>query len=186
MEIVEPIRSKQLIYNIYDYLENKKRVGVRKKRDFALVYVGFNTGLRISDLLSLRKYQFENVKHLIVKEGKTRKTRKMIIRPRMRKIIYDYIKENNVKDYLFTKRFKQEKMSRYAAYDVIKDIEKQFKLSNLGTHTLKKTFGYHFYKDTSDLPKLQYIFNHASAEETLGYIGINQDEMDEVLIDFEI
>jgi hypothetical protein len=30
------------------------------------------------------------------------------------------------------------------------------------------------------------LFNHASAEETLGYIGINQDELDEVLIDFEI
>jgi len=186
MEIVEPIRDKNLIYKIYDYLENKKSIGVPNKRDFVLIYMGFNTGLRISDLLSLRKYQFEHPKHLIVKEGKTKKTRKMIIRPRMRKIVNEYILNNNIKDYLFIKRYTEEKISRYAAYDVIKDIEKKFKLNNLGTHTLKKTFGYHFYKDKDDLPKLQYIFNHASADETLGYIGINQDEMDSVLIDFEI
>jgi len=87
MEIVEPIRDKNLIYNIYNYLENKKSIGVAKNRDYVLVYVGFNTGLRISDLLSLRKFQFLNKEHLILRESKTKKLRKMIIKPRMRKIV---------------------------------------------------------------------------------------------------
>jgi integrase len=186
MEIVEPIRDKNLIYNIYDYLENKKCIGVANNRDYLLVYVGFNTGLRISDLLSLRKFQFLNKEHLILRESKTKKLRKMIIKPRMRKIVNDYIEFNNIQDFLFTARYKDTSMSRKTAYYIMKDIEKRFKLRNIGTHTLKKTFGYHFFKDTNKFTILQRLFNHASAEETLKYIGINQDELDEVLIDFEI
>ena len=186
MEIVEPIRDKNLIYNIYDYLENKKSVGVLKKRDYLLVYIGFNTGLRISDLLSLTRYQFENKEHLILRENKTNKLRKIIIKPRMKKIVNDYIALNNIHDYLFEARYKNTNISRKQAYYIMKDIEKKFNLKNIGTHTLKKTFGYHFFKDTKKFTILQRLFNHASAEETLKYIGINQDELDEVLIDFEI
>ncbi len=186
MEIVEPIRDKNLIYKIYDYLENKKCIGVAKKRDYVLVYTGFNTGLRISDLLALRKFQFYNKEHLILRESKTKKLRKMIIKPRMRKIVNDYIEENKIQDFLFTARYKNINISRKTAYDIMKDIEKKFRLKNIGTHTLKKTFGYHFFKDTNKFTILQRLFNHASAEETLKYIGINQDELDEVLIDFEI
>jgi len=46
---------------------------------------------------------------------------------------------------------------------------------NVGTHTLRKTFGYHFYKQTKDVAMLQNILNHSVQNITLRYIGITQD-----------
>ena len=47
---------------------------------------------------------------------------------------------------------------------------------NLGTHTLRKTFGYHYYQGTHDIAGLMKLFNHAKEETTLIYIGIASDE----------
>jgi len=185
MEFVEPIKDKKIIYAIYNYLENKTSIYVNIKRDYVLFYVGINLGLRISDLLNLESKHFYKNKYIYIREGKTNKRRKIIIKEKLCKIVNDYIKLNNIDGYLFTNRYK-DRMTRQCAYNIIKDIENYFGLKNLGTHTLKKTFGYHFYKDKNNLPLLQYIFNHAVPGETLKYIGISQDEMDEVLIDFEI
>ena len=49
----------------------------------------------------------------------------------------------------------------------------------MGTHTLRKTFGYHYYKKFKDIAMLQKIFNHSNPALTLNYIGIEQDKIDE-------
>ena len=49
----------------------------------------------------------------------------------------------------------------------------------IGTHSLRKTFGYHHYKKFGNLPLLQKIFNHSSSSVTLRYIGLEQDIIDE-------
>ena len=45
-----------------------------------------------------------------------------------------------------------------------------------GTHSMRKTFGYHHYKKYKDVAMLQKIFNHSSPAVTLTYIGIEQEE----------
>jgi integrase len=59
-------------------------------------------------------------------------------------------------------------------------------LDEIGTHTLRKTFGYHFYQQTKDVAMLQEIFNHSSPAITLKYIGVNQDSMDRAMTKFKI
>ena len=58
--------------------------------------------------------------------------------------------------------------------------------SRIGTHTLRKTFGYHFYKEKKDIALLQSILNHSSPSVTLRYIGINQDIIDKNLNTFKL
>ncbi|MDX9806823.1 MAG: site-specific integrase, partial [bacterium] len=53
-------------------------------------------------------------------------------------------------------------------------------------HTLRKTFGYHFYQKTKDVALLQQLFNHSAPSVTLRYIGINQDIMDMAIEDFSL
>ncbi len=48
----------------------------------------------------------------------------------------------------------------------------------IGTHTMRKTFGYHHYQKFKDVVMLQKIFNHSSPEITLRYIGIEQEQID--------
>ncbi|BDP82253.1 hypothetical protein EfmAA290_29290 (plasmid) [Enterococcus faecium] len=45
---------------------------------------------------------------------------------------------------------------------------------DIGTHTLRKTFGYHYYKKTRDIATLMFIFNHSSQAITKRYIGITE------------
>lgn len=73
----------------------------------------------------------------------------------------------------------QNRMNRVAAYSIIKEacvlagIE-----AHIGTHTMRKTFGYHHYKKFRDLALLQKIFNHSNPQITLRYIGIEQDQIE--------
>jgi integrase len=59
-------------------------------------------------------------------------------------------------------------------------------LDEIGTHTLRKTFGYLFYQKTKDVAQLQELFNHSAPSVTLRYIGINQDVMDKAIDDFSL
>ena len=58
---------------------------------------------------------------------------------------------------------------------------KVFGIDSIGTHTLRKTFGYHMYQQTHDAVTLKEIFNHADISVTLRYIGINQDNKDKLI-----
>ena len=64
------------------------------------------------------------------------------------------------------------------AYRIIVEAGEHIGLKNIGTHTMRKTFGYHHYKQYKDVALLQTIFNHSSPSITLRYIGISQDEID--------
>lgn len=55
-------------------------------------------------------------------------------------------------------------------------------MENIGTHTMRKTFGYHFYQKTKDAAMLMKIFNHSNIYITLRYIGMEQDYIDEVML----
>jgi len=65
---------------------------------------------------------------------------------------------------------------------------KQAKVPKLpiGTHTLRKTFGYHFYQKYKDIALLQELFNHSAPSVTLRYIGINQDMIDVAMKEFKL
>lgn len=65
---------------------------------------------------------------------------------------------------------------------VIKDENENIISGEIGTHSLRKTFGYHAYNDGVSLELLMQIFNHSSRRETLPYIGITEDEKKEVYL----
>jgi len=66
-------------------------------------------------------------------------------------------------------------ISRQHAYKIIRDTCNGFGIENVGTHSLRKTFGYNYYNKTKNIAVLQNIFNHSEPSITLRYIGINQD-----------
>jgi len=56
-------------------------------------------------------------------------------------------------------------------------------LRNIGTHSLRKTFGYHVYnKSGGDIGLVQKLLNHSISKDTLQYIGIDREKMDNVYI----
>jgi dihydrofolate reductase len=63
---------------------------------------------------------------------------------------------------------------------------KKYKLEKIGCHTMRKTFGYHYYQKFKDAVTLMEIFGHADISITLRYIGINQDVINRTMKNFKI
>ena len=177
MNKVEPIRDSEKIE------EMKKILKQKNYRDYLLFVVGINTGFRISDILSLKIKDVKNKRHIKVKEKKTGKTKKALINDKLKNDIEEYIFHKNEEEYLFKSREKS-KITRSRAYQIIRNAAEEVGLKNIGTHSLRKSFGYHHYQINKDVALLQNLFNHSSPSVTLDYIGINQDLMDKSIENF--
>ncbi len=186
MNTVEAIKDKRKIEDM------KKVLKAHSQRDYLLFVMGINTGLRISDLLQLTMGDVLDKKNkpvqlLVIKEQKTGKERKIRLNENVRKAIQETIAlkdDVQLGEYLFkSQKGKNKPISRIQAWQVLNDAAKTVGIEGrIGTHTLRKTFGYHAYKQGIDITLLMQLFNHAAPSVTLRYIGITQDDIDQVYI----
>ncbi len=181
MGFVEPIRDCVKIELVKRIL---KRNGMR---DYLLFLIGINSGLRISDILKLKVKDVADVDYIELKEKKTGKYRKIPITASFGTPLCEYIYGKSPNEWLFTSQRGEKPITRIQAYRIISNAcIKAGITEKIGTHTLRKTFGYHFYKKTKDVALLQSILNHSTPSVTLRYIGINQDIIDSNLKDFSL
>ena len=178
---VEPIRDKAKIKQLYQYLNGSDP-------KYALVFkVGINTGLRISDIIPLKvkdifnnNIQFRD--YLTLREKKTSKQKKIKLNETLRSCIQKYVAAQKLgyDDYLFWSQ-KGGYLGRIQIYKVLKEAANVLGIENFGTHSLRKTWGYWTYKMSKyNIGLIMDTFNHSSPAVTLRYIGINQDQKDEL------
>ena len=178
---VEPIRDLQTLEDMKWSLKNWCG-----ERDYILFLLGINTGLRISDLLKLRIKDIKGKKKIVIKEGKTDKPRTLHLE-NIYKELNDYIKTLEGTEWLFPSRKGDKPISRVQAYRQLNKASEMIDITEgIGTHTMRKTFGYWYYKQTKDVVKLQLIFNHAHPNITLRYIGITDEEIEDSLVNFKL
>lgn len=178
---VEPIRDKMKINEMYEYLR-------KKDQKYGLLFkFGLNTGLRISDILPVRlkDVQTEDGKfreYFTLYEKKTGKEKKIKINTSLCNEIRNYVNYEQLSpdSYLFASR-KGKYVGRVQAYRVLKSASEAVGIENFGTHSLRKTWGYWTYKLSNyNVALIMDTFNHSSPSITLRYIGINQDQKDEL------
>lgn len=151
-----------------------------------LFVLGINTGLRISNILSLQVKDVTGI-HINLKEQKTRKFKKLRITPQLRREIKWFVESKDPEEYLIkSRKGVNQPIGRSMAYKILRNVADHFGLQEIGTHTLRKTFGYHFYHQTKKTAMLQELFNHSSEKIALIYIGINQDTMDKAMTKFKV
>lgn len=98
-----------------------------------------------------------------------------------------YTKNMKTGEYLFKSRKGENRsITTVQAYRIINEAAKRIGLEEIGTHTMRKTFGYWHYQQYKDVSILQEIFNHSSPSVTLRYIGINQDNIDKSYMNFSL
>lgn len=187
MEFVQPIRDLKQIETIKTLLK------ARNLRDYCLFVLGINSGLRISDLLKLQVadvIEKGKIKDRIrLREKKTNKFKDFPLSDKTKSAIKEYLKTRNYQENepLFISRVNKGFLSRMQAYKIINDVAKSVGIKEkIGTHTLRKTFGYHAYNNGYDITLIQKLFNHSSPSVTLRYIGITQDEMDDVYLSLDL
>ena len=159
----------------------KKLLKDKKKQNIALyIIISINTGLRASDILKLRWSDMEG-NTLVLKEQKTNKVRRIALNDNIQALSPPF------KDYtghIFLSR----KGSIYSIQQInrlLKQIfQREAKTKNISTHSLRKSFGRRVWENDNQseraLVYLMELFNHSSLAITKRYLGIRQEELDDI------
>ncbi len=188
MDFVEPIRDKKKISQIKNQLEGSKRY-----RDLLLFVVGINTALRISDLLKLRTGDFMDSEGAIydsfsLREEKRDKRNVIVINASMRDALLKYqaaypkiLATPKTPLFFSSKRSGPDytrPLTRIQAWRLISEMCQSVGLvGNYGTHTLRKTWGYHARQNGVPLELIMAKLNHSNIAMTKRYLGITDDEL---------
>ena len=186
MKEVSPIKDLDDVRMIYRRLRKWGRY-----REAELVVLGCNVALRISDILRLRFNDIRLVPHgedvvgmVELKEVKTGKMRTLTLNRRAMKAVDNLRNLYPDSVYLFESdgnRAKGKPFSRQWISKILVDVRESLDLDyRLNTHSLRKTFGYHAYKQGADINTLQKLFNHASVKDTMRYIGITEERVQDI------
>lgn len=186
MEFVNPIKDINKI--------NKMKTILRKKskRDYLLFVLGINTGLRISELLSLKisdVWDGKKPKEFLFVEAEEGEKKAIYLNSKVRNALNDYL--SNIvfhdTDFLFKSQKDDKPISRQQAYRIINHAARAAGIvEKIGTHTLRKTFGYHAFKKGISISIIKDRFNHATPAETLRYININEIDETKLKVDVNL
>ena len=187
----EPLRSMKQINLVRSLIETSTDYPLRNR---LLFDIGINNGIRTIDILSLTVDdvvdQNGNPKsETTIIESKTGKKRTVRFNTDIQAEVKNYLDKRVFKsDWLFPSTKQRDKrLSTQAIYRMFKRIsENQPSLKGLTAHSMRRTFGYHFYKRTHDIVPLMKLFNHSSQAITLRYIGIEREDMDKELAGFKL
>lgn len=201
----EPIKDLNDIKRVTEYLIKEGRY-----RDNMLFIIGINFGLRISDLLSLRfcdiindDLTFKTTFAILEQKTKNTRTRRrnryITINSAVADAVMLYLSNTKVKcnlgDYIFrgesNRSDKNKPLHRASADTILKNIANELNLTNkMSTHSLRKTFAYHQMVMSNNDPRklllLQKMFGHSSAAQTLDYIGITGEEIEQAYLELNL
>lgn len=189
MSVVLAIKDMDKVLKLLKWFEE------RSDRNALLFRVGINTALRIGDILKIKYKDIFNgggefKEYLQLNETKTGKERKVKLNNHIRPHILKYCKFYRMvgDDYLFFSIEDTSKpMHRITAWRALKQGADACGIEHFGTHTLRKTAGYHIYhKSGNNIALVMTLLNHDSPKETLRYIGVTQVEVDVALEEFGI
>ena len=190
MNLAQPIKKTRDLENFKNYYKEIKP----NYRNRLLIILGLNTALWISDILSLKwndTYDFEKKEyknHIIITEQKTGKMSQIYINSNVLDALKDskeYLEQRNQiitsNTYLFNHSNKNVPITRSQAFRIVKEAADYYSISGvISCHSLRKTFGYHAWKQGASPALLVTIFNHSSFNITKRYLGIEQDDKDKI------
>jgi integrase len=181
MNIVEPIRDRKKLELMKAVLKEKSL------RDWCLFVLGINSGLRVGDIVRLKVsdvYDGRNVKDRIeLREQKTGKLKNFPLSESVKKALREYLASAELEqdDILFPSRKGGGSLSRSQVWLILHRAAKKAGIrERIGTHSMRKTFGYQAYKNGTDFYIIQDMLNLSSPAVTRRYIGLSRDDTDRV------
>lgn len=192
MSTTQPIKNTEQLKLFKAYYQSEKP----NPRNYTLIIIGLNSALRISDILQLTYgdvYDFErNIwkTHIVTVEHKTGKTNRIYMNREIQKTLKEFTDpgSKDASAWLFGSQIqKVHPLSRFQAYRIVREAASFAGLdANISCHSLRKTFGYYAWKQGTPPALLMSIYNHSAYRITKRYLGIDQDDKDEVFAKIKI
>lgn len=165
------------------------------ERNLMIFYIGVATGYRTQDIVDLtigqikeaiederfliqEKKQYEAwTTHMIRYPNSKKKQplpREVIIKPKLRKLLKDYIKGKSKSEYAFISN-KEEHITAKSYSDILKSIGKSLGLKNISGHSMRKTYAHRLWDAKKDLEYVRIALGHTNIETTKRYLGLNNE-----------
>jgi len=178
---MEPIKDINIIEDIADFLRaDSPKHGERNR---VMWLMGIYFGLRISKLLELKVRDVRNKDIVYLRGNKRNKERKLTINDELKEIINEYIKDKKDYEYLFPSQKDPNKpVGRGQCWRKFSQAGAAFNIEKVGTHTLRKTYGYIIYIESGkDAVAVKEALNLSSVDTALRYIGIIRDQSNQIM-----
>jgi integrase len=183
MATTQPIRNKRQVRELAAYYLKRGCL-----RNHCLIVLGVYTALRISDLLRLRwddVYDFgihRVRRNVILTEKKTGKTKTVALNKEAIRALALYAAQAaKPGSFLIENGRTGKAISRIQAYRIVRTAAEALRFQNrVSCHSLRKTFGYHAWKNGVSPTVIMEIYNHSSFAVTRRYLGVTQDDKDKV------
>jgi integrase len=147
----------------------------------AYIIIAINTGLRAGDILKLT---FSDLRQnlLTITEGKTKKTKTIAINDKIKDLVNKIGKHEEGSPFITQKG---SVISIQHLNVMLKKLIKEKGL-NISSHSMRKTFGRRVYFQNNESEKalmyLMDLFNHSSMTITKKYLGIRQEELNNIYL----
>lgn len=166
MSTTYPIKNEEKLEKFKEYYLTKKPA----YRNYAMIILGLNTAFRIGDLLRLQWSDVFNQRqncfreHICITEQKTGKERSVAVNTSVHdvlNVLHDKYHYTDADQYLFPNgRKSQSHISRSQAFRIIKEAAEYANLDeHISCHSLRKTFGYHAWKQGVQPALLMELYN---------------------------
>lgn len=167
---VQPIRDPVLVRDIAQYLKKKD------EKYYIMYLIGIYLGRRITDILSLKVKDVRDKDCFKIRERKKGKLIRLEINTELKQALSKYCQGKDDNEYLIKSREgENQPISRERAWQVMKEAAKAFNLDRIGTHTLRKVFGYHIWVNSNRNTTLaRQALGHEDDNDTITYLGIDQ------------
>lgn len=182
MNFVDPI------YNAAD-VHNIKRILKEKDEKYYIMFItGIYLGLRINEILKMRIGDVKNKTRMVFRQSKTGKECPVAYNRELMAAYKEYCRDKDEHEALIPNPHNKYKpISRQQAWRALRAAACAAKIQDkVGTHTLRKTCGYHYYKQTGDIATLMIWFNHRDPMDTLRYIGVSKEKVVQAMVNFRI
>jgi integrase len=183
MAVTQPIRNKHQVRELAAYYLKRGEI-----RNHVLIVMGVHTALRISDLLRLTwddVYDFDRQRvreSVTITEKKTGKSKIIALNDRIRAALTLYAPAaGRGKALIESRKGMGKAISRVQAYRIIRAAAEALGFAGrVSCHSLRKTFGYLAWKSGINPAVIMEIYNHSSFAVTKRYLGVTQDDKNEV------
>jgi integrase len=193
----EKVMSKKGTITTTSYMEWNDFVSLitrlEKDEDYKfslLISIGVFTGLRISDLLTLKYSDLIGNDVLRITEKKTKKVRSIKINKDLKDIVERIVSKMKVSELntlIFLNRFGTKSIDKSYVNVRLKEIFSRYRIKvggNVSTHTFRKTLGRRVMEvnnySNESLVLLMELFGHSSMSITKRYLGIREQEIHDV------
>ena len=143
----------------------KEKLAETCRESYYLFITGFNTGLKLQELINLRKKDLTEFKKIKAKET---------VESHFWEEIESYMEKFSEEDYIFPEQ-NAAATERKKICPVLYDTAHDMGIEGFGDETLSKTYGYFHYQKFRDIEKLRKRFGLISPTATLHYIGYRDD-----------